>query len=140
MTWYQNIWVLVSLFMVSMLIAGTLAVMGYWLMLPFAGVELLAVVAAFYLVALRGRNRELITLDQEHVVVEKGRGFPKHRWCFKRAWVRIELLELSHKRQRQVLRIAESGDYVDVGNFLLPEAREQLARDLRNRTQELIPR
>lgn len=139
MTWHQNLLVLLSLVGVAMFIATGLALMGYWPMLPFAGFDVLAVAAAFYLVALRGRDRELITIDQETLVVEKGRAFPRQRWRFKRAWVRIELLELSHKRQREILRIGESGNYVDVGDFLLSADREQLARDLRARTRELVP-
>jgi uncharacterized membrane protein len=53
-------------------IATTFAVLGFWPVLPFAGLELAALGAALVLVQKRNRYREVVRFDGESIRVEFG--------------------------------------------------------------------
>jgi len=53
-------------------IASTFAALGYWPVLPFAGLELLALGAALAVVLRRNRYREVLSFERERIRVEFG--------------------------------------------------------------------
>ncbi|MGH8562488.1 MAG: DUF2244 domain-containing protein, partial [Nevskiales bacterium] len=60
-------------------IAGVLAWRGYWLVFPFAGLEMLALAAGLWW-SLRGNvYREVIILSPDRILIEAGRRRPEHR-------------------------------------------------------------
>jgi uncharacterized membrane protein len=116
-----------------------MAIKGYWLVLPFAGLELLALGAAFHLTACRLRTREVILIDGDKLRVEQGRmrrttrgllGRPERSNEFPRGWVRVDL-ERRHEWYPSRLTISASGRRVVVGSFLPEKERKQLAQELR---------
>ena len=45
---------------------------GMWLVLPFSGLEMMALGTALYLTSRKVHRREVITLDSNRVTIEKG--------------------------------------------------------------------
>lgn len=95
--------------------------------LPFAGVELLGVAAAFWVYARHAADREEITLSGGELRVEHHCGRRIDQARFRVEWLRIEparcdasLVELRGQRQR-----------MHVGRYLRPELRPALAHELR---------
>lgn len=105
---------------------------GYPLVLPFSGLEALAVAIAFYVVLREGGNREVITLFPQRVVVEKGRKRPATREEFERAWARVQLSQSPRRWYPSRLWISSHGRSVEVGHFLTNGEREALAAELIN--------
>ena len=56
---------------VSLTVAVGFALAGYWPILPFAGLELLALGAALRWSLREGQRRELIRVDEDRVLVRK---------------------------------------------------------------------
>lgn len=106
-------------------------VQGLYFVLPFAGVELLALGVALYITSLRLYRREVITVDKESVVVEKGRRHLEKSWTFQRLWARVKLKPACQSPQREILTVGSHGLEVEVGNFLSNGEKAQLARQLR---------
>ncbi|QKT03293.1 DUF2244 domain-containing protein [Ectothiorhodospiraceae bacterium 2226] len=106
------------------------ALQGAWLVLPFAGIEVLALGAAFYLSALRGRDCEIVSVAEETVAVQKGRARPTESYSFPRRWAQVILKHPSARIHPLRLAIRSHGREVELGAFLRDDEREKLAQAL----------
>lgn len=89
MTWRGNLLLLLSLSVVSFSLAIALAFMGYWVVLPFAGFEVLFVGFCLYLTSRRLSLREVITIDESAVTLEWGYNKPIKTVRLPRHWSRL---------------------------------------------------
>jgi len=105
---------------------------GLWLVLPFSGLEMLALGGGLYLTSRKVYRREVITLDPEHIRIEKGVQRIDQSWEFKTPWIRI-IDELPDCRSpRRKLAISMYGESVEVGSFLADSEKEALAFQLKD--------
>jgi uncharacterized membrane protein len=105
---------------------------GLWLVLPFSGLEMLALGAGLYLTSRRVYRREVITLDPEHTRIEKGVQRIDQSWEFKTPWIQV-IDELPDRRKpRRKLAISMYGESVEVGSFLANSEKEELAFKLKD--------
>lgn len=130
MSWRGSLYFFLGLCVVSGVIATGWALAGYWLVLPFAGLELLAVGMGLYVVSCRCHQREVIFISATAVCIEKGRNFPKHQWTFTRPWVRVVLEQGDQGRRSSRLSIRSQGQVVEIGDFLNETERRCLASHL----------
>ena len=105
-------------------------VAGLWLVLPFAGAELLAVAAAFYLVLIRLQRIEVVSLRGEEVTVERGRKGPEEQTAFPRAWAQVVLEEPPRGLGASHLFLRSHGRQTELGAGLSNEEREHLGEAL----------
>lgn len=133
----QALWFMASVSVVALSIAGAFAALGFWPILPFAGLELSALAAALWVSLRRNRYRELIELDGDRVRVSFGwveRGaVAELDWP--RSWTRVELLPGGNRHAPNQLRLRQAGQVVRLGRCLTDEERERLA----GRLKELLP-
>ena len=118
----------VALCVLSLAVAGFFWLLGAWMVLPFAAVELTAVGAAFLVYARHATDREIISVSRGVLVVEwedAGRftrtEFVGHALQVKAPSGRDRLIEL-----RWGTRSAR------VGRYLRPELRPVLVKELRD--------
>ena len=105
---------------------------GLWLVLPFSGLEMLALGFGLYFTSRKVYRREIITLDQDLVRIEKGVQRVKQSWEFKTPWIRI-IDELQDDRSaRRRLAISMNGESVEVGSFLADSEKDELAFQLKD--------
>ena len=105
---------------------------GYPLVLPFSGIEALAVAVAFYVVLRDGENREVISIFPARVVVEKGRKQADVTVEFDRNWTRVILARSPRRWYPSRLSISSHGQSMELGSFLTNGEREALATALIN--------
>lgn len=106
--------------------------LGFWPVLPFAGLELGALGAALAVVLRRNRYREVVTFTATRVTVEVGFiGETAGRGAgvvvdLPRGWTRcwVEHSERRHAPTR--LLLGSSGQKVEIGRCLTDEERDQL--------------
>lgn len=128
--WRQTLIIFLMLSAVCLGIAIAFAFAGFWPILPFAGLEIMALGAALYVSARRGNYREVIRVTPSRVLVEKGWRHPEQAWEFQRAWCEVEL-QRSPLRWYPARLIIRSGvEQVECGAFLTDEERETLAEEL----------
>jgi uncharacterized membrane protein len=138
-TWHQSLVFLTAVAVPLGVVAVVLAWRGFWLVLPFAGIEIGALFASLYVVARATRRCQVVSIGPATVVVEKGResgrgagqGGPEQCAAFDRGWVRIEFASPVTRRDTSRLWIAAPGRRVEVGEFLVEAERELLAGELR---------
>ncbi|MDE1178935.1 DUF2244 domain-containing protein [Paraburkholderia sp.] len=117
----------VSLALFSLAIAFMLVLAGAWLVLPFTGIELLAVGAAFAVYARHAVDYERILLFHNRLVVEQVSAEHKTQFEFNPRWVRVE----PGASLRDPVRLISRGQTVTVGQHLAQYRRAQFAGELR---------
>ncbi len=128
--WRTTLRVYVLVVIVSLTVATSFALAGYWPILPFAGVELLALGAALYVTARRGRYREVVRVGEHRIEIEKGYRGPEETWVFDRTWSEVVLDPPEHQWYPSRLVIRSRGDSVELGAFLTEPERKRLGREL----------
>ena len=131
MSWQGSLLFFLSLCLVSGTVAISMALLGYWLILPFAGLELMALGTALYIVALRCYQREVIWITNDIIQIEKGRNYPQQQWRLARVWVQVVLERCPQQWYPSRLLIRCHGRDVEIGKFLSEEERLALAKELK---------
>jgi uncharacterized membrane protein len=105
---------------------------GLWLVLPFSGLEMVALGLGLHLTSRKVYRKEVITLDQDRTRIEKGVLQVDQCWGFETSWVRLldEPPGASNRRRR--LALGAHGKYVEVGNFLDNSEKDELAFQLKD--------
>mgnify|MGYP000707237682 CR=1 FL=1 len=80
MSWQNNKRILLALFCVNISIGVAWSFMGAWMVLPFAGLEVLCVGIGMYYVSWKLNFKQIITLEADSLVVQTGVYFPKKEW------------------------------------------------------------
>jgi uncharacterized membrane protein len=91
--WHQNRMLWMLLFSHSSLIATGFALAGAWMILPFAGLELLLLGAALWYVNWKCNHQQVITLDGASLAIDKGVLRPRRRWRFVTVETSVSVLE-----------------------------------------------
>jgi uncharacterized membrane protein len=112
-------------------ISGAFAVMGAWLVLPFSGLEWLLLAYCLHLSRRMSAEREVITITDALVRVEKGRERPRQTYKFQRAWVRLDWAEPPARGWPSRLSLSLHGNEVEIGRFLVESERQALAKELK---------
>jgi len=121
-------WLLVLMAGFAFAIGIGFALYGAWPILPFAGLEAVALAAAFYLNGRHAADYERIALENGSVVVEvrDGERVATHR--FDAHWVRLEV-DATPRNVRLALR--SRGAALEIGRHLDASGRERLAAIVR---------
>jgi uncharacterized membrane protein len=118
----------------SLAVAGSFAAVGYWPIVPFAGLELAALGAAMSLSMRRARRRELIDIDERTVRIRKMAAQRDVDVEFQRPWTRVELEGPASATWPSRLWLRSMGRRIEVGAFLTDAERS----GLRHRLAEVI--
>lgn len=113
---------------VSLGIAVAFACFGAWPVLPFAGIEMLALATAFYLNGQHAADYERIALARGGLLVESSAAGRVERHEFNPQWLRLD--ERRHGRELHVI-LRSSGNEFEIGRHLDAEQRASLAASLR---------
>ena len=122
--------VLGSLAVVVLAIALGFAFHGAWLILPFAGLDILVVILAFRYVEQRAGDYECITIFDDRIVIERQFKSQTQVCEFNRHWVQMMLTE-AHGTTRGRLVLRSHGREVEFGSNLTGAQRAALAARLK---------
>jgi len=120
--------VLACIACVSLGIAVVFACLGAWPILPFAGIEVLALATAFYLNGRHAADYERIALAGGSLVVEASDAGRVRRHEFRLPWLRFD--ERRHGGDLHLL-LHSAGHELEIGRHLDTERRASLAAQLR---------
>src|ERR1700721_2922437 len=104
----------VSLALFSLLVASLLVWAGAWMVLPFTGIELLAVGVAFVVYARHAVDYERILLFQNRLLIERMDAETLTQMEFNPRWVRVE----PGATPRDPVKLVSRGQSVPVGIHL----------------------
>jgi len=117
-TWRANLMLLVALSIPSLGIAIVFALQGAWPILPFTGLELLALGCALYYVNWKLHYRHVITLSENSVRIDKGHFAPRQSWHFQRRDTGLSITTTDDGRYGPEVCLHDHNDKVVLGDFL----------------------
>lgn len=121
-----------SLVAVSFAVGAAFAVLGFWMVLPFVGLEIVAVAVAFFCYGRHAADAERIELVDDRLTVERIEAETRRRWDFDPRGVRVEVDERGRGLGARVqVCLAGRGERVEVGRHLLDARRAELASELK---------
>ncbi len=119
-----------SLAAFSLTVAVVFSALGAWLILPFAGLEAMALYLAFSWVRRHAHDFEQLQIRGDAVVLAVREEAHMRHYEFNRVWARLVV----DQRARDVrLALRSHGSEVEVGRYLDSGGRQRLARELRAR-------
>ena len=111
------------------------SMVGAWLVLPFAGLEVVVVGAVLYLLFRHIDDHDLIVIHHDRVMVVRRQGGRERHEEFQRYWVKVQL-ERGRGWYPSRLSIGSHGRFVTIGTGISEEER----RALNARLNELLRR
>ena len=119
-----------SLAVFPLLVAVVFAALGAWLILPFAGLEAMALYLAFRWVMRHAHDSESLVIRGDAVVLAVQEEACTRHYEFNRVWARL-VVERRARNLRLALR--SHGSEVEVGRYLDGSGKQKLARELKAR-------
>jgi uncharacterized membrane protein len=114
----------------SLIVAVVFAALGAWLILPFAGLEAMALYLAFNWIVRHADDSESLVIRDDVVALTVRERADTRYYEFNRAWAKL-VVERGAQGMRLALR--SHGNEVEVGRFLDGGGRKTLARALKTR-------
>ena len=134
--WRTNVYFLYIVSFVALTIGITYAMMGLWLVLPYTGIEIIALVSVVYYVARKCYRREVIYFDETMIRIEKGQHSPEFVWERELFWVRLKIIQSKHPWQPKRVFLRARNDLVEVGAFLNEMDKNKLIENLKRLIRE----
>ncbi len=124
--------VFASLVAFSFAVGVAFAAHGLWMVLPFVGLEVLAVVAAFVCYGRHATDFERIELRDDRLIVERQQGRERIEASFALPWVRVEVSQRGADLGARVqVQLVSARQRVEVGRYLVDGRRAALGREIR---------
>ena len=117
--------------LVSVVVAIVCACFGAWPVIPFAGLEMAALLVAFVVHGRHAGDYERIVVSPEAVIVESVDADRIVRQSLRPEWLRVEYRQEDLKGGRQLIRLVSGRQELAVGRFVPADRRALLARQLR---------
>jgi uncharacterized membrane protein len=116
-----------SIATVLLSIAAFWTVLGVWTVLPFAGIDLIAVGSAFLVYARHATDYERIVISPEHLIIETAQASHITVIELNPRWIRIGL----EKNVRPKIEIRSAGQIILVGTHVPVHRRAMIAGEMR---------
>jgi uncharacterized membrane protein len=123
----KHVFMLIAI--VTMLIASIFSWLGYWLILPFAGLEIGVLAWAFESFCRRADDYESLHICGDEIQVERRQGKNLERRTLNSHWARLVIVGAKPGR-RVELALLSHGQTTELGLFLTDEERMELAGEL----------
>ena len=114
------------MFVVSMIIGISFMSIGAWMILPFAGLEITLVGLAMYYVCWKLNFKQIITIEAESFLLQKGVYFPKQEWRWQLSQVQLIRQSSNYRMSAPTLFLKHLNEVVEVGDFLNRKEKKQL--------------
>lgn len=111
---------------------GFTLIAGTWVMLPFAGLEILALSTGLYYVSWKLSYQHVIILSNTTLTIEKGIYRPRGRWQWRKQHSRLITTPPKHDWEAPTLTLSNDEQSIAIGNFLNRDDANELISCLKN--------
>ena len=134
LSWQTNRTIIIGIAIISLCIGFYFTYRGFWVVLPFSGLEVLAFALSIYIFFHRNRHCEVVTFTADKVLIERGRTTPEKCYEYQRHWSQIYV---SDKGGYNIPRVSikSHGRELELGSFLGYEEKLLFIHTLKNITQ-----
>jgi len=136
MSWRANLYLAASLGVICMGVAIAMATFGLWMVIPFAGAEIILIVVCLYLTLKRLSRKEVITLNNEAIRLEWGYNQPDVVVNLPRHYSRLDYTCPDSVFEVGELSVSAHGKRYALGCSLNKEEKKVLYTELRSALNE----
>lgn len=126
----QAQWFFAGMCGLSIVIASILTWQGLWLIWPFAGLEMGMLAVGLYTSLRNNGYREVVSVYEDRLEVDAGRGMPQRHWEFPRLLTQVRLRPGEGVNSPSHLLVTRYGRGCELGRCLTDEERAQVAERL----------
>jgi uncharacterized membrane protein len=131
MLWQHIMMIYLLISGVTISIAFGFFAQGLTLILPFAGLELLALGVVLYISAWRSNIKEVVNVTEEKIRIEIGRNAPEKTYELDKAWAKVVLERSWNNWYPSRLLLRSHGRQFEIGKFLNEQERQCLEVELK---------
>ena len=131
-SWRRNKQILLAFAFLSLSIATFFMLLGAWVIFPFAGLEIIVLMACFYVSAKKQAQKEIIIIEENTIRVQRGRYAPRQDIVFERSWVNVTLQSAVGRMGRLRVLLAAQATVIEVGASLNDRDKRILYRTLQS--------
>jgi len=131
MPWQHIMMIYLLISGVTISIAFGFFTQGLTLILPFAGLELLALGVVLYISAWRSNIKEVVNVTEEKIRIEIGRNAPEKTYELDKVWVKVVLERSWNNWYPSRLLLRSHGRQLEIGKFLNEQERQCLEVELK---------
>ena len=125
-TWQTNKWLIAALGTFTLFVATVWTLIGAWMVLPFAGLEVGLLAFFLHKVSRSTYRREVLHVEAEQLRIESGIEFPSRRWQFSRDRSHIRVVSPPHELSGHNIFLCGAEARIELGAFLNPEDKLKL--------------
>lgn len=129
------VWFVAGVGLAAMLVALRFALLGAWIVLPLAVVEIAGLGLAFYLVSRAARRCEIIVVTEDEMRVVRDDGKARQEWRFQPYWVQVILQLDPREWYPSRLFLRSHGRQLEIGSSLTDAERRELWDELKRRLE-----
>ncbi|NKB63137.1 MAG: DUF2244 domain-containing protein [Gammaproteobacteria bacterium] len=127
----------VLLVVICLGVALRFAWLGYWMILPFAVMDVVTVGFVLWFVVKKSQYTERILISREELQIEHIEREKAKNWCFPLHWAQVKLTPPEHRWYPESLMLGWRGEWVEIGQCLTSDERQSLAKELRKEINRL---
>jgi len=131
MSWRANLLLAGSLGVVCLGIAIVMAFHGFWMIIPFAGAEVLFVLFCLHSTVRRLSKKEVITIQPQEILLEWGYHKPEVTVNLPRQWSKLNYRCSDNEFETGDLSLSAHGKRYTLGNSLGRDEKRTLYTELR---------
>ena len=131
MPWQHIMMIYLLISGVTISIAFGFFTQGLTLILPFAGLELLALGVVLYISAWRSNIKEVVNVTEEKIRIEIGQNAPEKTYELDKAWAKVVLERSWNNWYPSRLLLRSHGRQFEIGKFLNEQERQCLEVELK---------
>lgn len=114
----------------SLSLAGGFLCLGYWMVLPFSGIEFVVLGVGLYLTSRKSYQQQVISIKNSQLILQKGFNKVSEEFCYDINWLTIKQEKSYGYRKIVHLYIGSHGDYQSMGEFLTETEKHSLVFEL----------
>lgn len=118
--------------LVCLFIALVWSVLGAWLILPFAGLEVFLLVWLTRKVFKKSFRKEKILATRKQLLISSGYKMVTQRWIFEKQAARILLFEMRHPEDPICIHLVDDVQRIELGKYLNFEDKNRLIEELKS--------
>ncbi len=130
MSWRANVLLAASLGAVSSIFGAGIAWVGYWMVLPFAGLEFVIVLFCLGRAYRKLCYMEVLSFHENTLLIESGHDKPDIRVELPRHWVKVAFDDPASSFDVGKLVLQSSGRNLEIGKLLNKEEKRKLHVEL----------
>jgi uncharacterized membrane protein len=130
MSWQDNKRILLALLCLNMSVAAAWAYMGAWMVLPFAGLEVLFVGIGMYYVSWKLSFKQIILVNADSLVLQTGVYFPKQEWQWQLSSTKLLRKPSKYRMSAPNLYLEHLNERIEIGEFLNRNEKKELRKHL----------